>query len=180
MENGTNGNGWKIFGIIASVLAGIWVIGSLIKGEWNPVKWFAPSPPEESDYEKCVRENKSKADNETCMTCVAKDTGAVSVQGTIRNGVCVPARTIIVEQPIAFPTGVQLKVTAVNGATVYTLTSAGNFVAPQHGQIIPNGTVINLQQLIEKTDNANVKYYQIATNGFIDPKDVSVTMAKNK
>lgn len=38
------GLGW--FGIIAGSIAGIWVVGSLITGKWNPLKWFSSSAPE--------------------------------------------------------------------------------------------------------------------------------------
>ena len=50
MADTTKGNGLKIIAIIAGSLTGIWVLGRLITGKWNPVKWFSKSSSPSPDY----------------------------------------------------------------------------------------------------------------------------------
>lgn len=120
--------------IIGAIAAGLYIIISFAKGQWNPLKWFAASSPADD----CAAKNKLKNDGEECIICSAPTTRQAEQNGIIRNGVCV-------EQTAPINTGYELTVTKTGGAPVYTKTN-DNFVGTT--KTIAEGTKIKATALV--------------------------------
>lgn len=166
-DTNTNGNGWRTFGIIVSILAGIYFLIGVIKGEFNPRKWFAPATPpspDKTDFEQCKEANRSKPDNEPCSNCIAEGSGQPVFNGVIRNGECVRVATS------ATINLRKIKVKA-NGAKPYSVVS-GNFVSLANAATIPFGTELTVLQI---TNASGTNYFNTAM-GWISANDVDVMM----
>lgn len=159
-----NGGGLRTIGIVAIVLAGIYVLVSLIKGVWNPAKWFV-SAPQPNAYDKCVADNKAKKDGDPCTSCVDTANGQTGTpfQGTIVNGACTKTTTT---------QSYQIKITKQPSAQVYTRDASGNFVSPVIPKTIAFGTVLG----VIGVDKNPASYYN-TTAGWISANDSAVIIA---
>lgn len=164
-DTNTNGNGWRTFGIIVSILAGIYFLIGVIKGEFNPRKWFTPATPptsDKTDVEQCKEANRSKPDNEPCSNCVAEGSGQPVFNGVIRNGECVRVATS------ATINLRKIKVKA-NGTKPYSVVN-GNFVSMANATTIPEGTELTVLQAV----NSNGTVYFNTAMGWIISTSVDV------
>lgn len=75
----------KLYWIIPAIIAILYVIISVAKGEWNPLKWFSTAPV----IDECAEKNKLKNEGEECIICAPPTVRATGVKGIIKDGVCV-------------------------------------------------------------------------------------------
>ena len=164
MADETNGNGWKTFGIISGIVAGIYLFISLIRGTLNPRKWFSSKPyQEQSAFEKCEEANKAKPDGTDCSNCVPEGSGQPVFNGVIKDGKC-----LRIAQPASVTINLRKIRIKANGAIPYSYIN-GNFVSPKVLNKIPAGTVLTVLQV---ATSSGVTYYNTAM-GWISGNDIS-------
>lgn len=155
----------QILIIVAIVLAIIFF--ALGIRNWDRIMAFFSGKPasDKSGFDRCIESNKSKADGEACGNCIPEGSGQPSFAGTIRNGVC--ERT---QDSTPAPTySNRIQITKAGGTRTFTKDSGGNIVSPQSANFIPQGTVLQVTELV----TSPAPYYN-TIYGWIDANDATV------
>lgn len=141
-------------------IAGIILLLAIMN--WDKIKkMFTPETPDsESDFDKCLKKNKSMADGEPCTNCLPEGSTQPVYAGVIENGVC---ERIVSANSQSFN---KIKIVKLGGASTFMTDAAGNIVPSTTPDSIPEGTILTVTQYVTAP-----RIYYNTPSGWIDGND---------